>query len=169
VNDVSRLSSTGEARTKDDQVVLRLKAMSEEAAYLASALATPPLDSGSADDELRVKRSKSPEEVLKLLIEMRRVRFRQFDPDLAADPGWDMMLDLMSARMAGREVPISNACVAAGVPATTALRLVNGLVAAGLVRRIPDPKDGRRVLVDLTEEGRVRMDVFLRSVGRVLG
>ena len=166
---MSRLSSTGEARPKDDPVVLRLKAMSEEAAYLASALATHPLEAGSGDEELRARQPKSSEEVLKLLIEMRRVRFRQFDADLAADPGWDMMLDLMSACLTGREVPISNACVAAGVPATTALRLINGLVAAGLVRRLPDPKDGRRVLVELTEEGRIRMDVFLRSIGRVLG
>lgn len=167
--EVVRQARSGNARNDDIQVVLRLKAMSEEAAHLASALASHPSnrtgDAGGAGDG----RSKSPEEVLRLLIEMRRMRFRQFDSGLSSNPGWDMLLDLMSARLAGRQVPISSACVAAGIPATTALRLVNGLIEAGYVRRMPDPTDGRRVLVDLTEGGRRHMEVFLRTIGRLIG
>jgi DNA-binding MarR family transcriptional regulator len=80
-----------------------------------------------------------------------------------------MLLDLMAARLASRQVPISSVCVAAGVPATTALRWVNGLIEAGLIRRLPDPDDRRRVLVELTEDGQRRMDVFLRTIGRMVG
>jgi predicted transcriptional regulator len=140
--------------------------MSEEAAHLASTLASQPSDgNGTRSGE---GRSRSPEEVLKLLIDVRRARFRQFETALSANPGWDMLLDLMSAHVAGRQVPVSSACVAAGVPTTTALRMVNSLVEAGLIERLPDPKDGRRVLVDLTEDGRRRMEAFLRAVGRLL-
>ena len=169
VTDVARLTRPGDARNKDHQVVRRLKALSEEAAHLASTLATDPTDAAVDGDGAPQRSSNSPEEVLKLLIEMRRVRFRHFDTALSANPGWDMLLDLMSARLVGRKVPVSSACVAAGVPATTALRLVNGLVEAGFVRRRPDPSDGRRVLVELTENGRRRMDVFLRAIGRLIG
>jgi len=168
VIDVVRLKS-GDARHKDDAVALRLKALSEEAAHLAAALTTDPQAKAAAGPGRRKSRSNSPEEVLRLLIEMRRIRFSQFDNGLSANPGWGLLLDLMSAGLAGRQVPVSSACLAAGVPATTALRLVNGLVEAGFVRRRPDPSDGRRVLVDLTEDGRRRMDLFLRSVGRLIG
>ena len=168
VIDVARQAKPGQARNDDLHVVLRLKAMSEEAAYLASALADPRLNGKMPASALGAPRPKSPEEVLKLLVAIRRARFRQFETDLFANPGWDMLLDLMSARLTGRQVPVSSACVAAGVPATTALRLVNTLVEAGLVSRRPDPNDGRRVLVDLTEAGRQRMDLFLRSVGRLV-
>jgi DNA-binding MarR family transcriptional regulator len=168
VTDVARQSRTGTVRTQD-QVVLRLKAMSEEAAHLASTLALRrPAGNGGANG--RGERGiKSPEDALKLLIEIRRMRLRQFETPLFADPAWDMLLELVSARAAGRPVPVSSACVAAGVPATTALRLVNGLVEAGFVRRFPDPADRRRVLVDLTDDGIHRMTQFLRAVGRRIG
>lgn len=169
VIDVARLKKSGNARNKDHRVAMRLEALSEEAAHLASARAKDRSGAGGAGDGAGERPSYSPEEVLKLLIEMRRIRFRQFDTALSANPGWDMLLDLMSARLAGRQVPVSGACVAAGIPATTALRLVNGLVKAGFVRRRPDPKDGRRVLVDLTEEGRRRIEGFLRAVARLIG
>ena len=169
VTDVSRQSTTGDARNKDHQLVVRLKAMSEEAAHLASALASQPPDGKGAGAGARDRRSKSPEEVLKLLIEMRRIRFRHFETALFTNPGWDMLLDIMALRLAGRQVPVSSACVAAGVPATTALRLISALVEAGLVSRRADPADGRRVLVDLTEDGRCRMEVFLRAIGRLIG
>jgi DNA-binding MarR family transcriptional regulator len=139
--------------------------MSEEAAYLASTLALHP---GVEDGHLG-RSPKTPEEILKLLIEIRRARFRQFETAVFANPGWDILLDLMSARAAGRQVPVSSACIAAGIPATTALRQVNGLVEAGLIRRLPDPADKRRVLVDLTEDGRRRMELFLRAIGRLIG
>jgi hypothetical protein len=145
---------------------LRLEAPSEEPTPPACALATDPLPAGDGTLE---RRSYSPEEALRLLIEIRSIRFRQFGTASSANPGWDMLLDLMSARLSGRQVPVSSAGVAARVPATTALRMVNGLVESGFVRRRPDPSDGRRVLVDLTEDGRRRMDVFLRAVARLIG
>ena len=44
------------------------------------------------------------------------------------------------------------------LPPPTATRLVDGLVDAALAYRLPDPGDGRRVLVHLSPRGRLRLD-----------
>jgi DNA-binding MarR family transcriptional regulator len=168
VIDVAGQSRSGAARNDDDHVVVRLKALSEEAAHLASALAARPPEGKGGSPPPRAGHSKSPEEVLNLLIEARRIRFRHFAASSFTDPGWDMLLDLMLARLANRSMPVSSACVAAGVPATTALRWVDQLAQEGLIQRLPDPTDRRRVLLELTEEGCRRMEVYLRAVGRLL-
>lgn len=149
-------------------MVLRLRALSDEAAHLASALASRPGDGDGNAAPPDPGRARSPEEVLKLLIEIRRTRFRHFAGAAFTDPGWDMLLDLMSAHLAKRPVPVSSACASAGVPATTALRWIDQLARSGFVRRLPDPNDRRRVLIELTDEGCRRMEVFLLAVGRLL-
>jgi DNA-binding MarR family transcriptional regulator len=166
--EVARHSGSGTSRNGDDPVVVRLKALSDEAAHIASALASRLADGTGKEASQRPAHSKSPEEVLKLLMEIRRIRFRHFAASSFTDPGWDMLLDLMSARLAKRPVPVTSACVAAGVPATTALRWVDQLAKEGLIRRLPDPIDRRRILLELTEEGCQRVEVYLRAVGRLL-
>jgi DNA-binding MarR family transcriptional regulator len=161
-------SRSGSARNHDDPVVVRLKALSDEAAHLASALASRPADGDGTIVSPNPGQPKSPAEVLKLLIEIRRMRFRHFAAPAFTDPGWDMLLDLMSARLTKRAVAVSSACASAGVPATTALRWVDQLAQSGFVRRLPDPGDRRRVLLELTDEGCRRMEVYLRAVGRLL-
>jgi FixJ family two-component response regulator len=63
---------------------------------------------------------------------------------LFGDPTWAMLLDLVIAKLENRTVSVSSACIASGAPTTTALRLVNKLVAESILNRIPDNKDGRR-------------------------
>jgi DNA-binding MarR family transcriptional regulator len=43
------------------------------------------------------------------------------------------------------------------LPAPTLTRLVDGAVDAALVYRLPDPDDGRKVVVHLSEPGRTRL------------
>jgi DNA-binding MarR family transcriptional regulator len=43
------------------------------------------------------------------------------------------------------------------LPAPTLTRLVDGVVDAALAYRLPDPQDGRKVVVHLSEPGRVRL------------
>ena len=75
----------------------------------------------------------------------RRGRF--LDTDLFADPAWSILLDLALSRLDNKPLPVSSACVAAGVPMSTALRHIRILVANGYAKRWQDPKDRRRDLL----------------------
>lgn len=99
------------------------------------------------------------------LIRQRRQRDRHFAADLFADPAWDMMLDLYAAHYEGRTVSVSSLCIAAAVPATTALRWIKTLVEEGLFVRISDPDDGRRIHVHLSEDARQRLDDYFDELG----
>src|SRR5919107_3401876 len=89
---------------------------------------------------------------IRQLIRDRRLRDHFFRGALFADPAWDMLLELMAARLEGRRVAVSSLCIAAAVPATTALRWVKTLTDQGLFVRRADPQDGRRVYVELAPE-----------------
>lgn len=64
--------------------------------------------------------------------------------ELFGDPTWAMLLDLLLAKIEGRRVSVSSACIASGAPMSTALRLVRRLVDEGVLRRLPDEQDRRR-------------------------
>jgi DNA-binding MarR family transcriptional regulator len=98
------------------------------------------------------------------MIAARGSRAAAFGPDLFADPAWDMMLELLLARIERRPVSVSKLCLASGVPQTTALRWISHLVARGLLERSADPGDGRRILVDLTDAAAARLLHLFRSV-----
>ena len=94
-------------------------------------------------------------------IRARRRRAAELGPDLFADPVWDMMLDLLAARLEGRSVSTSSLCIAAGVPGTTALRWIRQAVDRGLFMRVADPRDGRGVLIELSDDTAERLLVLL--------
>ena len=89
---------------------------------------------------------------LRAMFRVRRHRDRFFPGDLFADPAWDMIIDLMAAREAGKRVSVSSLCIAASVPPTTALRWITNLAERGIVSRVGDPDDGRRIYVELTDD-----------------
>jgi DNA-binding MarR family transcriptional regulator len=89
---------------------------------------------------------------IRALLRARRLREQFLPADLFADPAWDMMLDLMAARLCGQRVSVSSLCIAAAVPPTTALRWIRQLTERGVFARIDDPADGRRVFIELTDE-----------------
>ncbi|MBU3991175.1 MAG: winged helix DNA-binding protein [Alphaproteobacteria bacterium] len=60
------------------------------------------------------------------------------------------MLDLFSSHLRGKNVSVTSACLAANVPASTALRWMNVLEEAELIERVNDPSDGRRTFVQVT-------------------
>ncbi|MCW2336345.1 DNA-binding MarR family transcriptional regulator/ActR/RegA family two-component response regulator [Sphingobium sp. B2D3A] len=89
---------------------------------------------------------------IRTLIRARRLRDEFLPADLFADPAWDMLLDLLAARLAGQRVSVSSLCIAAAVPPTTALRWMTQLTERKILVRLADPTDGRRVFIDLTDE-----------------
>ena len=96
--------------------------------------------------------------------EIRKIKIKRsmFPKIVCSDPAWDILLDLFEAKLIGRIVSIKSACLASGVPMTTALRYLDILVGEGYVERSIDPGDGRRVLVSLSQKGFEKMTGFLR-------
>ena len=99
---------------------------------------------------------------------MRRMRERFFDKELLADPAWDMLLDLMAARLERVQVAVSSLCIAACVPPTTALRWIKNMTDAGLFERVSDPDDGRRIFIRLSDASAAAMTRFFTAM-RVAG
>jgi DNA-binding response OmpR family regulator len=64
--------------------------------------------------------------------------------ELFGDPTWAMLLDLLLAKIEGRRIAVSSACIASGAPMSTALRLVRRLVGEEVLCRVPDEHDRRR-------------------------
>lgn len=64
--------------------------------------------------------------------------------ELFGDPTWAMLLDLLLAKIEGRRISVSSACIASGAPMSTALRLVRRLVGEEVLCRLPDAHDRRR-------------------------
>jgi DNA-binding MarR family transcriptional regulator len=99
------------------------------------------------------------------VIRARRLRSRYFPEELFADPAWDMLLDLLQAEIAQLRVPVPSLCIAAAVPATTALRWLKAMVQQGLFVRRADPHDGRRVFVELAPDASRALRRYFADVG----
>jgi DNA-binding MarR family transcriptional regulator len=96
-------------------------------------------------------------------IRERRLRDHYFRGSLFADPAWDMLLELMAARLENEKVAVSSLCIAAAVPATTALRWIKALMDQGIFIRVADPQDGRRVFIELSEEAATAMTAYFSA------
>jgi DNA-binding MarR family transcriptional regulator len=92
------------------------------------------------------------------ILKARRQRADILGSDLFADPAWDMLLELYAAHLGQFELSVTSVCLGSGVPASTALRWMGEMEKRGLLDRRPDPMDGRRVLVRMSDTGRARMD-----------
>lgn len=104
---------------------------------------------------------------VRAIIRGRRLRDSYFPADLFADPAWDMLLDLVAARLEGRDVAVSSLCIAAAVPPTTALRWIKSLTEAGVFIRVADPHDGRRVFITLSDATADAMLNYLAAAQRM--
>ncbi len=144
---------------------VRLQRLADEVARIArvlSGLAEPGLPQARAVSDGLIGYRAGPVETrrvatpvrasdVRTMLRLRRQRDRLFGGDLFADPAWDMMLDLLAARIERLKVAVSSLCIAAAVPPTTALRWIRTLTDLGIFVRVADPTDGRRVFIDLSE------------------
>ncbi len=102
--------------------------------------------------------------VVRQIIANRQARSRFFDPELFGDPAWDMLLDLTAAHGEGARVSVTSLCIAAGVPATTALRWLTQMVESGIFVRVPDPADKRRAFIALSDKAVAAMSGYFASL-----
>ena len=153
-----------------DRNAARLRQLSDEVSRIASTLARlstgPSAQRRPAAQPTTDLPDVSIEEV-RSVIRARRLRGRYFPDHLFADPAWDMLLDLLQAEIAQLRVPVSSLCIAAAVPATTALRWLKSMTEEGIFVRRADPHDGRRVFVELSPQASSAMRRYFAEVGKV--
>lgn len=104
---------------------------------------------------------------IRAIIKQRRLRERYFDAALFADPGWDILLDLYAAQDEGAQVSVSSLCIAASVPPTTALRWIANMTGAGMLVRVQDPEDARRVFIKLSPTTKERLDSYFEAASEM--
>lgn len=163
----------GVADVAADQTAARLRQLSDEVSRIASTLSrlsTGP-SSASRMTEPPQPLADVPDisvDAVRSVIRARRLRARYFPGELFADPAWDMLLDLLQAEISQLRVPVSSLCIAAAVPATTALRWLKTMVSEGIFIRRADPHDGRRVFVELAPRTSDALRAYFAEAGRVL-
>jgi DNA-binding transcriptional ArsR family regulator len=129
----------------------RLYALSADLRQMAETLSPPK------------PKQKVSAEVIRSILRARRMRDVYFNPELFADPAWDMLLDLLAAKLEGRHVSVTSLCGAAAVPPTTALRWIGKLEEEGLIIRTDDTSDSRRVLLALSDDAAERLTAYLAA------
>ena len=102
--------------------------------------------------------------LIRQIISQRHMRARFFDPELFADPAWDMLLDLAAAHGEGERVSVTSLCIASGVPATTALRWIRQMTEAGLFKRVEDECDRRRAFIRHSESAADAMARYFAEI-----
>lgn len=147
----------------------QLQQLSEEVGRIANILASlsedtvaaaPKPKNGEADGEPGAA-------AIRAIIRARRLRDHYFKAEFFADPAWDMLLDLMAARQEKKGVAVSSLCIAAAVPPTTALRWIKTLTDHGLLVRSADPRDGRRVYIELSDEAAAGLSAYFKALQRI--
>ena len=167
-------------RELDEADRLTLLRLTEEVARLANKLdrlalptgadrlASPGLDYRGEGREGRYSsRVPLPEpRLVHRIIRQRRLRDRFFEAELFADPAWDILLDLTAARAEHRRVSITSLCIAAAVPATTALRWIAQMTEMGILLREQDDEDRRRAFVALSDRAADSMARYFDELSR---
>jgi CheY-like chemotaxis protein/DNA-binding MarR family transcriptional regulator len=103
---------------------------------------------------------------LQLLQQLQEARTSIFGEAVMPEPAWEMLAELMRARLAGQHLSVTSLALSSKSPMTTALRRIEDLIQGCLAARMPDPADRRRTYVELTPEGMARMQLFLEGFAR---
>lgn len=102
--------------------------------------------------------------LVRQMIAARQARARFFDAELFSDPAWDMLLDLTAVHGEKAQVSVTSLCIAANVPATTALRWLKQMVESGIFERVADENDRRRAFIELSESSQDAMARYFAHV-----
>jgi CheY-like chemotaxis protein/DNA-binding MarR family transcriptional regulator len=121
-------------------------------------------DNGSPASAARVEDSSL--RTLRLLQKLQEARSSIFGEAVMPEPAWEMLAELMRARLANQHLSVTSLALSSKSPMTTALRRIEDLIQGGLAARVPDPADRRRTYVELTAEGMARMQLFLEGFAR---
>jgi DNA-binding response OmpR family regulator len=105
-------------------------------------------------------------QVLQWLRDIDEQRLKALDGVVEMDATWNMLAELLRARITKRRISVTSLCLASRGPVTSALRRVERLLRDGLITYTLDPKDRRRKYVELTGDGASRMQTAVRGVAQ---
>lgn len=144
--------------TQDESVVALIKDLTARLAAAANGIderighEAPPASTATPLNRARA------------LIEQRRLRRRFLPEELFHEPAWDMLLALYVASHDQRVMNVKTLVSAADAPVTTSQRWIEHLAKLGLVRRMVDPIDRRRIEVSLSDDGRRAIEAYLAAI-----
>jgi CheY-like chemotaxis protein/DNA-binding MarR family transcriptional regulator len=121
----------------------------------------------AALDSLHAPDTSGPDGVLKMfrwMAEEQRVRAKYFEPGICTGAAWSILVELMHTTLQGKVECVSSTAVGSGVPISTALRHIETLAQMGLVERIQDSNDRRRIVIRLTGKGAGLMEKYIADV-----
>ena len=151
--------------SSDAQELKEFAGVASELAVSLRHMTRPPANAAGA-----IAHTKANLATLELLRRLQGARQTIFGDAVMPEPAWEMLAELMRARLSDERLSVTSLALSSQSPATTALRRIEDLIQCGLAARTPDPADRRRSYVELTPEGAKRMQVFLEGFARtVLG
>lgn len=84
-----------------------------------------------------------------------------FGTDLFGEPAWDLLLELDICRSQKLPLSMMSACIAASVPPSAGFRSLLRLEQHGLVERVRVGEDESAALIEITDDGYMRMTSLL--------
>lgn len=139
----------------------RLSEIAEEFARRAQHVSTVPAPGPAmlpSEDERLVAKARS-------LLAERRARSRFLPAELFHEPAWDMLLALFVAQHDRRVMNVKTLVGHSDAPATTSQRWIDHLAKLGLIDRVTDTVDRRRIEVQLSDAGDLALRKLLASLG----
>lgn len=130
-------------------------AINRRAAGVAEPSHRPPAQRREPPAELRI---------LQWLRDVDEQRQRSLGGVLEPDATWNMLSELLRARITKRRISVTSLCLASRVPVTSALRRIDRLLVEGLITYALDPTDRRRKYVELTTDGANRVQGAVRAL-----
>jgi len=91
----------------------------------------------------------------------------QKNRSLCSYPFFNVLLEIANSRLAGKSICVTDVGLETNVPQTTALRAMGELEDIGLIVRMPDPQDRRRVFVDLTPQGLAELSAIADEIQEI--
>lgn len=108
-----------------------------------------------------------PENIAKVL-DIRRNILRKASAVAFWNVETDILLELLAARDEGREVSATKISLTVHLPQTTVLRRIEHLEESGLVTRIRDDEDKRRMILRITDAGEQMIARFAADFGGLI-
>ncbi|WP_372919377.1 response regulator [Sandarakinorhabdus sp.] len=121
-----------------------------------------------AKGDLAQRKNISPDAAMvRKLIRAEATRAVAIGGKTVGDPTWNILFDLLLASLENRQIAISSACIVAGMPTTTALRLITRMVDDNVLIRVPDGKDGRRHFLAIEPTVEVALKRYIRDLANL--